>query len=334
MEKIKSYLRFPSKAPFAWLVYYLLFSILYRLYTVLINYQNSNLIRIMLQLMVIVSNLLLIMTGIQGLVNVVRIIKNEERLSAKKIIITALLLLGIFFIFNPLINNFTDFLIDKLIRKNYRDKDVKDIQIPTVPSAYISPSPIPTTAHFYQPPNSELLGKNDGYVVYLSNPRPLEFAGDRSGQLQIFKKPSITPIVITKPVNIHGSVIITNDSSGKYLSLSLGSSPTRSIIIVNLLTSQVIEPVFCAVDPILFWQDTVYFGNCDYLNKNAIFDGPLSGISERNLKTNTTTTIFKSNRQTYFVLKKIQDNKLYYSKYQYANGSNIATDLSYDLPPQ
>jgi len=177
------------------------------------------------------------------------------------------------------------------------------------------------------------LEENNSYVVYLVNPKPLEFAGDRSGQLQIFKKPSTTPIIITKPVNIYRSVILTNDSSGKYLSLSLGSSPTRTIVIVNLLTSQVIEPVFCAVDPILFWHDSAYFGNCDYL-KNNITDGPFPGISELNLKTNTVTTIFKSSLQTYFVLKKIQDNKLYYSKYQYTSGSNITTtDLFYDLPP-
>lgn len=322
MEKIKSYLRFPSRAPFAWLVYYLFFSILYRLYTLLINYQSSNFSRLAIQSMAIVSNLLLIMAGIQGLVNIIQIIKIKN-LSSKKIAVTALLLLGIFFIYNPLINGFTDFLIGKSIRKNYKDKNV-----------YSLPSPIPTTAHFYQPPNSELLEENGSYVIYLTDPKPGEFSGDRSGQLQIFKKPSSTPIIITKPVRILGAVRLTNDSSGKYLSLSLGSSPTRSIIIINLFTSQVVGSVFCATDPILFWYDSVYFGNCDFLYKNTIIEGPLSSISELNLKTNTTTTIFKSDLKTHYTLKKIRDNKLYYYKYQVISGSNIiTTDLFYDLPP-
>lgn len=287
----------------------------------LINYQSSNFSRLTIQSMAIVSNLILIMASVQGLVNIVRIIKNEEHLSSKKIAVTALLLLGIFFIYNPLINNFMDSLIGKSIRKNYKDKNV-----------YSSPSPIPTTAHFYQPPNSELLEENNSYVVYLVNPRPLEFAGERSGQLQIFKKPSTTPIIITKPVNIYGDVILINDSSGKYLALSSGFSPTRNIIIVNLLTSQIIGSMFCAEDPILFWQDVAYFGNCDYLYKNTILDGPLSSISELNLKTNTTTTILKSDLQTYYTLKKIKDNKLYYSKHQITSGSNyINSDLIYDL---
>lgn len=337
MEKIKSYFRFPSKAPFAWLVYYFLFSILYRLYKLPLYYPSANFDGLTLRLMSIASNLLLIMAGVQGFVNIVRIIKNEERLSAKKIIITALLLLGIFFIFNPLVNSFMNSLIGKSIWKNYKDKDVKDAQNPTnkilLPSLYASPSPSPTIAHFYQPPNSELLEENNSYVVYLVNPRPLEFAGERSGQLQIFRKPSTTPIIITKPVNIYGSVNLTNDSSGKYLALSSGFSPTRNIIIVDLLTSKTIGTRFCAEDPILFWQDMAYFGNCDYLNKNTIFDGPLSSISELNLKTNTTKIIFKSNLQTSYVIKKIQDSKLYYFKYQYTNGSKIiTTEFLYDLP--
>lgn len=190
----------------------------------------------------------------------------------------------------------------------------------------------PTTTSFHQPFNSELLGESNSYVVYLVNPRPLEFAGERSGQLQIFKKPSITPIIITKQVNIYGGVRLTNDSFGKYLALSSGFSPTRNIIIVDLLNSQIIGSMFCAGDPILFWQDVAYFGNCDYLNKNTIFDGPLSSISELNLKTNTTKIIFKSNLQTSYKIKKIQDSKLYYYKYQYTNGSKIiTTEHSYDL---
>lgn len=139
MEKIKSYLRFPSKAPFAWLIYYLLFLGLSRLYELLINYPYSdftwsNLRRLDIYFdiylgMFIVSIFLLVMACVQGLVNIIRIIIKKERLTSKKVIITTLLLLGTFLIYTPLINNLTrsltgKSLVDKLLWKNYKDKDI------------------------------------------------------------------------------------------------------------------------------------------------------------------------------------------------------------------
>jgi len=112
---MKKYLTFPSKAPYAWLVYWLVGGSLYRLqlfgkYLYFPFKSTYSLEAIVCLSVFLIGALITIMANIQILVNIVRIIKKEESLTVKKVFITAFLLLGIFLVFNPLANNLLHFL--------------------------------------------------------------------------------------------------------------------------------------------------------------------------------------------------------------------------------
>lgn len=109
MEKIRPYLKFPSKAPYAWLVYFLVGNILGRLSNLVVYYRLSNatysIESIVGFLLFLAGAIIGIMAIIQVLVNLIRIIKKEERLTMKKVVIIVLILLFIFMVFNPLANS-------------------------------------------------------------------------------------------------------------------------------------------------------------------------------------------------------------------------------------
>ena len=108
MDCTKAYLKFPSKAPFAWLVYYMVGTNLARICNLVVYFRHSNSsINSIFSLLIFLSAaILIILSDIQAIVNIIRILKKEEKLTAKKVLITSLILLVIFVIFNPLANNF------------------------------------------------------------------------------------------------------------------------------------------------------------------------------------------------------------------------------------
>lgn len=104
MNRIKLYLKFPSKAPYAWFVYKLIGSTLSRVQAFIVYYFDPNMGTWLSLPIFLIGALVVLLSNIQIVVNIVRVIKKQESLTTKKLIISILLLLGIFTVFNPLSN--------------------------------------------------------------------------------------------------------------------------------------------------------------------------------------------------------------------------------------
>lgn len=101
MDKIKPYLKFPSKAPLAWFVYVLLEGFIQRLSWIL-NYKVGGFFVswLFLPFIFIIS----LCSLVQVIVNIKRVFTKEEKVTFKKILITILLIFLLFAIVNPVSN--------------------------------------------------------------------------------------------------------------------------------------------------------------------------------------------------------------------------------------
>lgn len=116
---MKKYLTFPSRAPYAWLIYWLVGGIFYRLQLLgkyyFYPFKSTYSIEFIVCIILFLSGVVLsIMANIQILVNLIRYLKKEERLTAKKLITTVLVVLVIYLIYNPLANNFLHYLTNNI----------------------------------------------------------------------------------------------------------------------------------------------------------------------------------------------------------------------------
>jgi hypothetical protein len=106
VDKLRPYWRFPSELPYAWLIYMIAWTILLRIYALLIWYRPNNywFTFSYLGIVFIITIIFAFRTYIQIIINVYRLIKRKEKLFTKKVLISILLLLGMYYVVNPLLH--------------------------------------------------------------------------------------------------------------------------------------------------------------------------------------------------------------------------------------
>lgn len=146
------------------------------------------------------------------------------------------------------------------------------------------------------------LGSSAKYAVYLVN----------SKELNIVSKIDDTLTKIKGAFTISGEAIITDDGYDRYISISTGTDPKRSTIIISLATKSQIGKAICMVGQPMFWFDQLIYNNCDYYANRPWNEGLAPSIVTMNLKTLTVKTLIKSTSTLHFGIKSVTEKDLTY----------------------